>query len=89
MTSFSEGSPQIIKEALACNCPIISIDVGDVKERIQNVENCVVSSEKDLTFNINKLLSNKRSSNGRDYIRVFDNIIIAEKLIKLYKSIIS
>lgn len=89
MTSFSEGSPQIIKEALACNCPIISVDVGDVKERIKNVENCFVSSENDLTFNINKLLSNKRSSNGRDYIRAFDNIIIAEKLIKLYKSIIS
>ena len=30
MTSISEGSPQIIKEAMACNCPIITTDVGDV-----------------------------------------------------------
>ncbi|KKK52933.1 hypothetical protein LCGC14_3099900, partial [marine sediment metagenome] len=32
MTSYSEGSPQFIKEALACNCPIISTNVGDVQE---------------------------------------------------------
>jgi hypothetical protein len=50
MTSFSEGSPKIIKEALHCNCRIISIDVEDVKVRIQNVEKCVFSSEKDLIF---------------------------------------
>ena len=42
MTSISEGSPQVIKEALACGCPIVSVDVGDVKERIADIEGCVV-----------------------------------------------
>ena len=36
MTSFSEGSPQFIKEAMASNCPIISVDVGDVKSIVKD-----------------------------------------------------
>lgn len=40
LTSHSEGSPQIIKEALACNRPIVSTNVGSVEEMISNVDGC-------------------------------------------------
>lgn len=44
MTSHTEGSPQFIKEAMACNCPIVSVPVGDVPELIDGVEGCYIST---------------------------------------------
>lgn len=44
MTSFTEGSPQFIKEAVACGCPIVSTDVGDVNFVVRDVENCKITS---------------------------------------------
>lgn len=44
LTSFCEGSPIVIKEAMACNCPIVSTDVGDVREIIGHTEGCHITS---------------------------------------------
>ena len=43
LTSYHEGSPTIVKEALACNLPIVSVPVGDVPQRIQDLEGCYLS----------------------------------------------
>jgi teichuronic acid biosynthesis glycosyltransferase TuaC len=43
LTSLHEGSPTIVKEALACNVPVVSVDVGDVRERILGIEGCYLA----------------------------------------------
>ena len=44
LTSFTEGSPQFVKEAVACGCPIVSTDVGDVAEVIKGAENSYITT---------------------------------------------
>jgi glycosyltransferase involved in cell wall biosynthesis len=43
MTSTSEGSPQVVKEALACDLPVVSVPVGDVPVVTKGIPNCYIS----------------------------------------------
>ncbi len=43
LTSLHEGSPNVIKEALACDLPVVSVDVGDVRERVNGIEGCHIA----------------------------------------------
>jgi glycosyltransferase involved in cell wall biosynthesis len=44
MTSLHEGSPNVVKEALACGLPVVSVEVGDVVEQINGMEGCHLSA---------------------------------------------
>jgi teichuronic acid biosynthesis glycosyltransferase TuaC len=96
MTSTVEGSPQIIKEALACNKPIIATAVGDVDYLLKDVVNCEIVSSfaaKDFIAPISKIIllpAKDRLSNGREQLltKKLDSESVAGSIYKLYEELI-
>lgn len=91
MTSFTEGSPQVVKEAMVCGCPTVSVDVGDVKDVISGVEGCMISERKadSLAEALTSAMGHGRTD-GRKKIMggplLNDNV--AERILSIYKSIL-
>ena len=93
MTSKTEGSPQVVKEAMACGCPIVSVDVGDVAERTEGVEGCYVVPTRDphdIANALSKAIEFNGRTNGRERIIAMglSNEDVAEKLVTIYKEVL-
>ncbi len=87
LTSFSEGSPNFIKEAMACNCPIVATDVGDIKEITGGIPGTYICnfSAREIAEKLAVILSSDARTNGREKIFHLDMDLTARKLIEIYE----
>ena len=89
LTSFTEGSPQIIKEAMACNCPIVSVPVGDIENVISGTAGCFISTYKptDIADKLKQALEYGKRTEGRERILSLglDREAVAKQILSVYK----
>ena len=90
VTSDAEGSPTIVQEALATNLPVVSVDVGDIAERLEGVA-CSCVTERDphaLGRALAEVLNPPRRSDGRKRAEEFSSTRIARELGRLYQEVL-
>lgn len=89
----SEGSPQALKEAMACNCPIVATDVADIKHLLGDVTGHYICSfnPKNVADQISNAFAYNKRTNGRQ--RIIDlglsNDLVAKRLVGIYQQVLN
>jgi len=88
MTSLIEGSPNVVKEAMACNVPVVGVDVGDVAMMFENVEGYTICRRDPLELGraMSKVLSQSPDIGGRKRISDLGLGIeqVAKRILQIY-----
>ncbi|MBI4421935.1 MAG: ATP-grasp domain-containing protein [Gemmatimonadetes bacterium] len=89
-TSMQEGSPNVVKEALACDLPVVSVPVGDVADRLRGVEGCEVCGESPpaIAAALERVLRRGRRVAGHEAVKDLDEAQLTARLIRIYRTIL-
>jgi glycosyltransferase involved in cell wall biosynthesis len=90
-TSMQEGSPNAVKEALACNLPVVSVPVGDVALRLEGVAGCELCSDDradTIAAALGRVLQRGERIDGRSAVRQLDERLLTQQLVGVYHSIL-
>ena len=92
MTSHREGSPMVVKEAMAAGCPVVSVDVGDVSMRLGGTEGCFIAEKNpsDIAPAVESVIKSGARTNGREWLKMercgCDSV--AKELIGVYRKVL-
>ena len=90
-TSMQEGSPNVVKEALACNLPVVSVAVGDVPERLRDIDGCELCADdrvETIAAALERVLARGQRIAGRERVVQLDETALTRQVIELYHAVL-
>jgi glycosyltransferase involved in cell wall biosynthesis len=89
LTSSIEGSPNVVKEALMCNLPVIATPAGDIAELLEEVTPSYVCEPLASTLSeaLVECVSDPRRSNGREASTHLDARVVADSVLRIYREL--
>ena len=88
----SEGSPQVVKEAMACNCPIVATGVADIPELLSGVSQCYTTGfeASEIADRVDMIIKSGQRSNGREKVvsMNLDNPLVAKRIKMVYEKVL-
>jgi len=90
VTSRHEGSPVTVREALACETPVVSVAVGDVPDTLQGLPGCSIAAPdaESLAAAVRRALAFERDGSLRRRAEETSRLVIAERLRALYEGVL-
>jgi glycosyltransferase involved in cell wall biosynthesis len=90
LASQSEGSPNTVKEAMATNLPVVTVDVGDTAELVGQTEGChlVPRDAKEIAVKIVEVCRRGTRTRGRDRVATLSMETVAKQIVQVYSTVI-